>query len=459
MSIQPSIDLKKVNLQTAVGYLVSLHENEYQWNLLGIKVIGHIDALPIPEGTYEYGDAYMVGTEPPYNMYIYTRPDGAVHTEGYWFPVGKFPMPGSKGPKGDGVETITSIDTGSSQYATYDITDGINATYDTIINYKDSTTGEQKSQTVSLYAKTPILPGQYITIKNHDSRNVEIGVDDTALSLDFYKVNKPTNGSTSVPAWDGTKIVYLPYNKNETAVQANALIKTNEYGKIPVNRIYFPISFGGNFSAFEYGNSIYQIRWFINDNFYKDIEISTISSNSGTLTASQLTTFISCKNVNVLYRGYSHIRQTPVTNNGAITYVSTECGENTITVRNFVLNVQSGSWTWEERTFPTVSYYTHRVVIYDGSDNAYYTITLTNSRADAYANLGDNLTSLFNEIGTSGVMAYKNAAEGQYVPVLLTRDATSESAIHWQTGTQTGTVEQTNIADIQDHITPAITNN
>ena len=40
MSIQPSIDIKKVNLQTAVGYLVSLHENEYQWNLLGIKVIG-----------------------------------------------------------------------------------------------------------------------------------------------------------------------------------------------------------------------------------------------------------------------------------------------------------------------------------------------------------------------------------------------------------------------------------
>ena len=40
MNIQPSIDLKKVNLQTAVGYLVSLHENEYQWNLLGVRVVG-----------------------------------------------------------------------------------------------------------------------------------------------------------------------------------------------------------------------------------------------------------------------------------------------------------------------------------------------------------------------------------------------------------------------------------
>lgn len=105
----PELDLKKVNLQAAVGYLISLHDNEVDWNLLGIKVIGVIEALPIPQGNYEYGDAYMVGTKPPYDMYIYTRPDGTVHTEGYWFPVGKFPMPGPQGPKGDGIDTLTNI--------------------------------------------------------------------------------------------------------------------------------------------------------------------------------------------------------------------------------------------------------------------------------------------------------------------------------------------------------------
>ena len=94
MPINPDFDLKKVPLQAAVAYLISLHDNEVDWNLLGIKVIGAIDALPIPAGNYEYGDAYMVGTETPYDMYIYTRPDGKVHTEGYWFPIGKFPAPG-----------------------------------------------------------------------------------------------------------------------------------------------------------------------------------------------------------------------------------------------------------------------------------------------------------------------------------------------------------------------------
>ena len=458
MSIQPSIDLKKVNLQTAVGYLVSLHENEYQWNLLGIRVVGHIDALPIPEGTYEYGDAYMVGTETPYDMYVYSRPDGTVHTEGYWFPIGKFPMPGPSGK--DSSPTATTASTTTNNTVTYDSTDGAHVVGTTNISYKNSA-GEIQTHSYPNEFYIPFTAGgEYLTMDTDvENTKVEIKVDKPSLALDFYEVNKPTNGSTSVPAWDGTKIVYLPYTKNEKTGYANALVKTNNKGEITANGITFTERFDGTWSQLRYGSYNYFVEHFFLDNAVKDITVTASSTNSGTLDSSTITKFTRCKNVNVLYRGYSHVRQTPMTNNGQIKYVSTECGENTITVRNFVLNVQSGSWTWEEKTFPTVSYYTHRVVIYDGSDNAYYTITLTNSRADAYANLGDNLTSLFNDIGTSGVMAYKNTPEGQYVPVLLTRDATSESAIHWQTGTQTGTFEQSNIADIQDHITPAITNN
>lgn len=446
------------NLQNQVWYLTNYLENEAQLVELGIRVVGAQEALPIPEGTYEYGDAFMIGTAAPYDMYIWTRKDES-HAEDYWFAAGKFPLPGPAGPSGNGAETFTSIDTGSSQYATYDRTDGINATYDAIINYKDSTTGEQKSKTVSLYAKTPILPGQYISIDNHDSRNVEVKVDDTALSLDFYKVAKPSDGSTSIPAWDGTKIVYLPYAKDEKVGYPNALVKTSATGEITINRINFAQRMGGASSVFQFGDNTYYIQHFFQDNVIKDISVNTSSTDRGTVSGAILDTLSKCKSVNVLYRGFIHVRQSPISTTGIIKYISTECGENTITVRNFVLNAQSGAWTWEEKTFPTVSYYTHRVVIYDGGENAYYTITLTNSRADAYANLGDNLTSLFNDIGIAGVMAYKNAPDGQYVPVLLTRDATSESAIHWQTGTQTGTIEQSNIADIQDHITPAITNN
>ena len=69
----------------------------------GIKVIGQVASpndLPDPE-TYEgeYGDAYLVGTETPYDYYIYTR---AFEEQEYptWFNIGVFPAPGPQGPQG-----------------------------------------------------------------------------------------------------------------------------------------------------------------------------------------------------------------------------------------------------------------------------------------------------------------------------------------------------------------------
>lgn len=453
----PELDLKKVNLQAAVGYLISLHDNEVDWNLLGIKVIGHIDALPIPEGTYEYGDAYMVGTETPYDMYIYTRPDGNVHTEGYWFPIGKFPMPGPAGKDGSLADITASTTTNNE--VTYDSTDGAHIVGTTNITYKDGA-GETKTSSYQDEFYVPFAAAdEYLTMDTDpDNTIVQIKVDKPSLALDFYQVAKPSDGSTSVPAWDGTKIVYLPYNKNEYAPLKNALVKTGSKGEMSVNRIYFPrVNYEGETSGIIFDGKTYSIERMFLDLWTKDLEIATSSSDSGTLSAGDVWRVNNGKSINILYRGYSHVRQSQIS--GSIKYVSTECGDNTITVRNFVVNVSSGAWTWTEITFSTVSYYTHRVVIYDGGDNVYYTITLTNSRADAYANLEDHIISLFNNIGTAGIMAYKNEPEGAYVPVLLTRDATSESAIHWQTGTQSGTIEESNISDIQDHITPAITNN
>ena len=67
-------------------------------NEFGIKVLGRVDTeLDIPEGTYEYGDAYLVGTETPYDMYIWTRADGS---EGVWENIGPVSVVGPQGPQG-----------------------------------------------------------------------------------------------------------------------------------------------------------------------------------------------------------------------------------------------------------------------------------------------------------------------------------------------------------------------
>lgn len=78
-------------------------EEEGVLNQFGVKVVNEVptDAdLPDPL-TYEgeYGDAILVGTTQPFDMYIFTRPFGA-ETANQWFNIGQFPLPGPQGPTG-----------------------------------------------------------------------------------------------------------------------------------------------------------------------------------------------------------------------------------------------------------------------------------------------------------------------------------------------------------------------
>ena len=78
-------------------------EEEGVLNEFGIKIVGQItDAGDLPDpDTYqgEYGDAYTVGTNSPYTLYIYTRANGT-HPNDYWFNIGQFPLAGPQGPTG-----------------------------------------------------------------------------------------------------------------------------------------------------------------------------------------------------------------------------------------------------------------------------------------------------------------------------------------------------------------------
>ena len=68
----------------------------------GIKVLGQLDSADdLPESAEEFGDAYAVGEEPPYEIYIWTRiTDSDDPEEGEWFNIGQFPVPGPQGPQG-----------------------------------------------------------------------------------------------------------------------------------------------------------------------------------------------------------------------------------------------------------------------------------------------------------------------------------------------------------------------
>ena len=110
----------------------------------GIKVVGQINSasdLPDPS-LYEetdVGNAYAVGTETPYTLYILTRPF-VVGDPLQWFNIGQFPVPGPKGDKGETGNTGAQGPRGNSIFSGSG-TPEVSSTYKVDDIYIDVSTG------------------------------------------------------------------------------------------------------------------------------------------------------------------------------------------------------------------------------------------------------------------------------------------------------------------------------
>ncbi|MBQ0114032.1 MAG: collagen-like protein [Bacteroidales bacterium] len=78
-------------------------------NGLGIKVLGTLGSQEeIPEDEYQYGDAWLIGTEEPYELYVYTRAEYGSE----WVNLGPLAIRGPQGiqgEKGDKGDTGTNV--------------------------------------------------------------------------------------------------------------------------------------------------------------------------------------------------------------------------------------------------------------------------------------------------------------------------------------------------------------
>ena len=397
MSIQPSIDLKKVNLQTAVGYLVSLHENEYQWNLLGIKVVGHIDALPIPEGTYEYGDAYMVGTETPYDMYIYTRPDGAVHTEGYWFPVGKFPMPGPQGPKGDGLEQITHEDSNAVKSVSYDSTSGATIDYaDKTLTYTDSTTGEIKTQTYPAQLSLPIVPGKYISMNTtSDNNKMEVKVDDTALALDYWKIQKTPVNTT--PIW-----IAATGAPDYAAVTNNASPGTFAYRNGSGDCDFHNVGIVSLSKKDSTSDKVYYNDLYYNCTDAADLKFSKRPNDTGKIELSYLQRIQSNIQMHIVYENEVYYRMDQIdAPSGTLNYIHINSiqdgnGAYKATGKCFSITVETRVFQVFDLEFGSTCT-THNLTLSNSSTGTNIYFSLTNNRTETYENTpADLLAAILN---------------------------------------------------------------
>lgn len=97
LNIQEQVEKNKKDIRNIQLGAITLGE-------FGIKVVGHVDLeTEIPDAatyTGDFGDAYTVGTEAPYDFYVFTRPESD-EADPYWFNIGPFPAPGPQGPQGE----------------------------------------------------------------------------------------------------------------------------------------------------------------------------------------------------------------------------------------------------------------------------------------------------------------------------------------------------------------------
>lgn len=428
MSI-PELDLKKVNLQAAVGYLISLHDNEVDWNLLGIRVIGAIDALPIPEGTYEYGDAYMVGTETPYDMYIYTRPDGNVHTDGYWFPIGKFPMPGPQGPKGDGLEQINKWTNGTVSGITYDTTDGAKVTQTTTVDYTDSTDGSTKHQQFDTTTTLPIVPGKYVSMNaTSDNKKMEVKVDDTALALDYFKIDKSAQAAFSAPVYvpqaGTTSTMYVTSN-----VINNSIASRDSNGDCSFHKLNFEfIGFKGGGSQIDYF-SIYM------NTVGSDYDIEKTPTDTGTLTNTQLVVLQhteQSKNLRIVYDNQVYYRMvTQHPSDGTLNYIHLDSIEDgnggyKATGKLFSVTVSTRAWKVVDLDFGGSTRTTHNLTLTNSSTGMSIYFSLTNNRTETYEGAPAGLLAALE----NSPIACTVDANGTYSAGMITTDGTNFKATY-----------------------------
>lgn len=434
----------KVNLQSAVNYLLSLHKNEYEWNLLGIKVIGVKEALPIPDGNYEYGDAYMIGNETDgYKLWIYTRADEA-HAEDYWFNVGSFPKPGPQGPKGDGWGTAQLLQEGLTTNLTYDSTNGGKNESISSMTYVDSTTGKRVTKNFQMVSRLPIIPGKYVSMDaTADNKSIKVKVDETDLALDFYKIKK--SGSANVPAYSPTNgVITLPYSYQNAE---SSLIRRGLNGEAKFT-----------YGIFERWNDLHtsgvltfnQVNKQLGDgNGY--VYISNTASDTGTMTADALYTLRHMPQMALVYNNQQYYRMDPASApDGTLSYVhidSLQDGEGgyKATGKSFTVNINTRSWQVVDLDFGGTgsSKTTHNLIINNSATGNGIYLSLVNNRPETYEGAP---AGLWTSIDTA-IIPCTVDSNGKFTAGLITTDGDNFKITHGEGQEILMTQDQISIVD------------
>ncbi len=240
--------------------------------------------------------------------------------------------------KGDGIEQIFALSDGTAQNVAYDTTRGAQVQSTASIAYKDSNTGETKSQQFTMFSEMPILPGKYVSMDaNSDNDALEVKVDDTALAQDYIKIDKTLNNV--MPLWYDGKISWykLTSAANGESVAYRDGAGNSSFNKVKVNEIS---SIDGKYSI-----NIPLINFSVKDT---DMVVTKTANDTGTLPAGQLTHLKSIPAANIRYDDKIFVRMDPVNAlDDTLNYIhidSAQDGTYKATGKCFSITVSTRAW-------------------------------------------------------------------------------------------------------------------
>ena len=303
---------------------------------------------------------------------------------------------GSGSGTGNDLEQIIREASNTAQSVSYDSTSGATIEYtDKALIYKDSTTGETKTQTFPAQLSLPILPGKYISMDaNADNDALEVKVDDTALALDYIKIDK-------------TKDSYIPVNYHGNiqwvtvtpALSLNSIVKRDSNGNSAFNTVYAKQFAFGSDGA--YSTNMQQIYFSCADIYFT---VEKTSTDTGTLGPIDFTRIQTYPNIRILYDNQVYILQDPNTApDGTLNYVhidSVQDGNSgyKATGKCFSITVSTRAWQVVDLDFGGQT--THNIYMDDPASGVSMIFTVQSNKSTNYSpNTISELAAVVERIG------------------------------------------------------------
>lgn len=276
---------------------------------------------------------------------------------------------------------------GTVSGVTYDTTNGAKVIQITTVQYRDSTDDSIKQTQFYTTTTLPIVSGKYIYI-NPRNKKMVVNVDDTALALDYIKIDKTRN--SVIPEFYNGKIQWdtLTVGLGPSSVVQRDANNATYLGKLYVNRFAT--------TAGEYDMPL-QAAYY--GGFSDGFTVEKTPTDTGTLTAVIMDAIQAYPNAGLKYDNQSYVRMDPQNApDGTLNFIHIDSiddgnGGYKATGKCFSITVSNRAWHVFDLDFGGSSRTTHNLTLTYSSTGMSIYFSLTNNRTETYESAPTGLWS------------------------------------------------------------------